>query len=258
MPDPRTPAPRARRRAIVDVPWSLLGAVADQLDEALLIASPDLGAVRYANAAVERLLGISPEVMRRAPRSLLSAVHPDDQAVVHELLDEASSSSAVRVRFARGDGAVRLVRLRLVRERDAAGTIALLASDDTVPRELARLADGIAAGAATLERALRDLAVSDPASAQGGAAPAVAAPGEGATVDRLTFERRLATLSPREREVLELLAADRSTAQIASTLRIRPSTVGVHRAALLRKLGVKTIVAVLRNLVFSGGSRRSL
>lgn len=261
MPDPGTPPIRARRRrrtaGDTDLPWQLLVATADRLDEALLIASPELGAVRYANIAVERVFGISPEVLRRAPRSLLSAVHPDDQTGVHALLDAASNSSEVSVRFARGDGTIRMVRLRIARTRDAAGAVAIIASDDTMRTGLARLADGVAAGAATLERSLRELAATDPASPEDHVESAVLSDGDG-TTDRSAFYRRLGTLSPRERQVLELLAADRSTAQIASALGIHRSTVGVHRAALLRKLGVKSIVAALRLLVFSGGSRRSL
>lgn len=226
----------------------------------MLVASADLGAVRYANRAVERLLGISPTVIRRAPRSLLSAVHPEDQATVHALLDAASSSSSeARVRFARAEGAVRHVRLRLVRSGDATGTVAIIASDDTVRSELGRLAEQVASGGAALERALRELAVRDVGSPdeQRTELPPDAQ-GDGAAVDRTAFERRLGTLSRREREVLELLVQGKSTAQIASALGIRPSTVGVHRATLLRKVGVKSIVALLRRLVFAVAPRRSL
>jgi len=53
---------------------------------------------------------------------------------------------------------------------------------------------------------------------------------DGASVEHLTS---------REWEVLELLAQDRSTAQIASALCISKSAVRVHIAAVVRKLGVR-------------------
>jgi two-component system NarL family response regulator len=54
-------------------------------------------------------------------------------------------------------------------------------------------------------------------------------------VDAALVER----LTSREWEVLELLARDRSTVQIASDLCISKSAVRVHIAAIVRKLGVK-------------------
>ena len=46
------------------------------------------------------------------------------------------------------------------------------------------------------------------------------------------------SLSPREREVLELLKSGRSTAEVAAALHMAPVTVRTHVAAALRKLGV--------------------
>ena len=47
-----------------------------------------------------------------------------------------------------------------------------------------------------------------------------------------------ATLSPREREILELLAEGQSQREIAATLVISPKTVGTHIQHVLAKLGV--------------------
>ena len=45
-------------------------------------------------------------------------------------------------------------------------------------------------------------------------------------------------LTPREAEVLALVAAGRSNRQIAQALFISPKTVGVHVSIILAKLGV--------------------
>lgn len=58
-------------------------------------------------------------------------------------------------------------------------------------------------------------------------------------------------LSPRERDVLELLGLGRSNKEIAASLDVRPSTVKAHLRGLYRKLGVHTrrqaVVRALRS-----------
>jgi DNA-binding NarL/FixJ family response regulator len=51
-------------------------------------------------------------------------------------------------------------------------------------------------------------------------------------------ERRLASLTPRELEVLRLLVEGRSNRQIAEHLFISGKTAGVHVTRILAKLGV--------------------
>ena len=50
----------------------------------------------------------------------------------------------------------------------------------------------------------------------------------------------LAGLSPREREVLEVIATGANNATIAQRLGLAPKTVGNHISAILLKLGVAT------------------
>jgi len=50
---------------------------------------------------------------------------------------------------------------------------------------------------------------------------------------------KLAALSPRERQVLVLVARGKSAKSIALLLKISPRTVNVHSAAIVRKLGVE-------------------
>lgn len=67
----------------------------------------------------------------------------------------------------------------------------------------------------------------------------------------------LAKLTPRQKDVLSLLARGRSNKEIARTLRIAEATTKIHAAALLRVLGVRNrteAALVARNAMQSGGS----
>jgi DNA-binding NarL/FixJ family response regulator len=55
-----------------------------------------------------------------------------------------------------------------------------------------------------------------------------------------------ATLTPREREVLDLVAEGLPTAEIARRLAISPRTVDSHRASMLRKLGLQSHWELIR------------
>lgn len=59
---------------------------------------------------------------------------------------------------------------------------------------------------------------------------------------------RAASLSPREREVVTQLAAGRTSKEIARSLALSPRTVDMHRARLLRKLGVRSTAELLARL----------
>ncbi len=54
------------------------------------------------------------------------------------------------------------------------------------------------------------------------------------------------TLTPREREVLQLAAEGNSSTAIAARFRISPRTVEMHRANLMRKLGVRNQTELVR------------
>lgn len=60
-------------------------------------------------------------------------------------------------------------------------------------------------------------------------------------VEETEARRLLDGLTPREREVFDLLVDGRSTKQIARLLGNSPRTIDVHRARLLHKLGVRTL-----------------
>lgn len=66
--------------------------------------------------------------------------------------------------------------------------------------------------------------------------------------DQAQIEQRLASLSAREREVLDLVLEGRMNKVIADMLGISMRTVEVHRAHALEKMGVRTAVDLARLL----------
>jgi len=60
------------------------------------------------------------------------------------------------------------------------------------------------------------------------------------------IRERLATLTPREREVLEYVVAGRLNKQIASDLGTVEQTVKVHRAHVMQKMKVHSVAALVR------------
>jgi FixJ family two-component response regulator len=60
------------------------------------------------------------------------------------------------------------------------------------------------------------------------------------------IEAKLATLTPREREVLPYVIAGKLNKQIAGSLGTVEKTIKVHRARMMRKLGVRTVQDLVR------------
>jgi DNA-binding NarL/FixJ family response regulator len=64
--------------------------------------------------------------------------------------------------------------------------------------------------------------------------------------------RGIAALSPREREVLVLLAEGKPNREVAELLGISPKTVEAHRANIMKKLEVHSIVQLVRCAIQEG------
>lgn len=62
-------------------------------------------------------------------------------------------------------------------------------------------------------------------------------------------DARLAALTPREREVLEMVVEGRLNKQIAGELGIAEKTIKVHRGRVMHKLGVRTVADLVRFVV---------
>ena len=59
-------------------------------------------------------------------------------------------------------------------------------------------------------------------------------------------------LTPREREVLQLVAEGRSSKRIAAALGVTVKTIESHRASLMRKLHLRTVADLVRYAVRNG------
>lgn len=72
---------------------------------------------------------------------------------------------------------------------------------------------------------------------------------------RDAFARLLATLTPREREVMEMIVAGGHNRDIAEKLGISPRTVEVHKARVMQKLQVDGVAQLVRlSLGAAGGA----
>ena len=59
-------------------------------------------------------------------------------------------------------------------------------------------------------------------------------------------------LSPRERQIIQLLAEGNSNKEVAIALRISVKTVETHRASLMKKLGVSSVVELVHYAIRNG------
>ena len=72
-----------------------------------------------------------------------------------------------------------------------------------------------------------------------------------ATTENIQQNQKLSLLTPREKEVLDVLALGKSHREIGELLKISPRTVEVHKARVMEKLGIKTLADLLRLAVKS-------
>ena len=70
-----------------------------------------------------------------------------------------------------------------------------------------------------------------------------------ATTDRAAVSERLAQLTPREREVMELLIAGKPSREIAAALHVSVRTVEGHRRMVLLKVNVSSAAQLVRTVL---------
>jgi two-component system, LuxR family, response regulator FixJ len=69
---------------------------------------------------------------------------------------------------------------------------------------------------------------------------------------RKVVEARLASLTPREQQVLALLAQGRSNKQMAAALGVSQRTIEIHRAHLMQKMQVRSVAQLVRMSLDAG------
>ncbi len=68
-------------------------------------------------------------------------------------------------------------------------------------------------------------------------------------VQRAQARDRLALLTPREREVLDLVVAGESNKEVANQLKISPKTVEVHRSRVMQKMQTQSLAQLVQIFV---------
>ena len=76
-------------------------------------------------------------------------------------------------------------------------------------------------------------------------------------LEQQALRDRIATLTAREREILDLVIEGISTKEMARRLNISPRTVEVHRSRIMRKMDMKTLRNTLRIVLALRGSSDS-
>ncbi len=67
--------------------------------------------------------------------------------------------------------------------------------------------------------------------------------------------RRVALLTAREREVMDLVVSGRANKEIAAALGLSPKTVEVHRARVMEKMDVDSLAELIRVALLASGDR---
>lgn len=130
--------------------------LAENIDEAFWIATPDFEQVLYMNPASERLLG-RPAASLRAPRAWLEPIHPDDRERIWNGFAGPSPQLHSEFRIVRPDGTIRCAEARTTVIRDSHGTIVRVCgiTRDVTERKL--LLESETKARATAEAALAKL-----------------------------------------------------------------------------------------------------
>ena len=71
---------------------------------------------------------------------------------------------------------------------------------------------------------------------------------------RTRIQRRLESLTPRERQVLDLIVDGASNKVIASTLSISPRTVEIYRANVMSKMRAESLSDLIRSTISAGAA----
>lgn len=123
---------------------------------------------------------------------------------------------------------------RYVTEMLRAGAAGYLVKDSAF-EELAQAVNAVAAGKVYLSPSVADAVVDHHVRGGGGGEPSV-----------------FAVLTPREREVLQLLAEGQATKQVAASLDVSVKTVETHRRQIMEKLDLHSVAELTKYAIREG------
>lgn len=227
--------------------------IADNVHDGFMLLAPDLTRVVHANANLVALFAGASDGAVDGPASL-EFLHPDDVARLSKESDRIRQERVdLQLRLVHGDGSVRAwLQTRMFPLRDPAGEVrhvAAIVEDVTGRKKVAEMLAQARQHAARLVQTVQDpqgiVRGGDPRGlTASGPSPLWLQGGENA--ERRAFATRSAALTPREREVMELLVAGGTTKAIAAELSLSPKTVEVYRARVMKKMEAPSVAALVR------------
>jgi two-component system response regulator FixJ len=206
---------------------------------------PDTGVERPAGPAMVHVVD-DDDAVRRALTLLLHAAgfgvtaYASGPALLAALAPGCRDCVLTDVRMPGMDG---IALLHHLREAEFAGPVIVM----TAHGDIAMAVKAMKAGAADfIEKPFDDNTL---INAIGAVLPRPNLAGLGAAASdeaRQDAVRRVSLLSPREREVLDLLVAGKPNKVIAYELGVSPRTIEIHRARMMARLGVRSLAEAVR------------
>lgn len=208
------------------------------------------------------------EAVRRAIAMLLKsagisvATHPSGLTFLDALPGLGENAAGCVLTDMRMPGLDGIELLRRLRELHFRWPVVVMTAHGDIPTAVRAMKSG---AADFVEKPFDDVvllatiatALASPGPSRAATAAEAAPPGSSAGADAAAeASARIAALSPREREVLDLLMAGKPNKAIARDLGLSPRTVEVHRARLMARLGTGSLAEAVRLAVRAELARR--
>ncbi|MDG2306327.1 MAG: LuxR C-terminal-related transcriptional regulator [Candidatus Binatia bacterium] len=237
--------------------------LSDNVHDGFMLLTPDLQTVVHASAGLVALLAGADEGAVAGPATL-AALHPDDrQRLVGEVARIHKERVDLQLRLVNSDQSIRAwLHMRMFGLQDSVGAVTHVAGiveDVTGRKKAAEMLAQARQHAARLVQTVQD----PQGIVRGGDPRGLTASGPsplwlqgGENTERRDFASRSAALTPREREVMELLVAGGTTKAIAAELGLSPKTVEVYRARVMKKMEAPSVAALVRLVLLGNPESR--